>query len=134
MKITPPAPFQETLERLREETLHSLSRTRKEGRGVKQDSPQDTGERSESSFSKEFLFQRSTEQRLLLRQIEAALQRIQAGTFGKCLSCGEQINFKRLEAMPSAEYCRDCQEVFEHETPQERAECGTLLNPHPHKR
>jgi DnaK suppressor protein len=129
-----PASFQEILERMREETLHSLSRTRKEGRGIKQDTPQDTGERSESSFSKEFLFQRSTEQRALLRQIEAALQRIQEGTFGECLSCGVKINVKRLEAMPWAEYCRDCQEVFEREAPREPAAPGDLLRPHEHKR
>jgi DnaK suppressor protein len=115
-----PPSFQEILERMREETLYSLSRTRKEGRGIKQDTPQDTGERSESSFSKEFLFQRSTEQRLLLRQIEEALQRIREGTFGECLSCGEEINVKRLEAMPWAEYCRDCQEVFERTIPEGR--------------
>jgi DnaK suppressor protein len=129
-----PASFQKILERMREETLHSLSRTRKEGRGIKQDTPQDTGERSESSFSKEFLFQRSTEQRLLLREIEAALQRIREGTFGECLSCGEEINVKRLEAMPWAEYCRDCQEVFERETPEDPAAPDDLLRPRVHKR
>jgi DnaK suppressor protein len=44
-----------------------------------------------------------------------ALERIREGTFGECTSCGEQISVRRLEAMPFAAYCRDCQESLERE-------------------
>lgn len=45
-----------------------------------------------------------------LRLIEAALDRIQAGDYGICLSCEEPIAAKRLQALPWAKYCVECQE------------------------
>lgn len=44
-----------------------------------------------------------------LGEIEAALARIEAGTFGSCTACGTAIPPERLEAMPSAELCITCQ-------------------------
>jgi RNA polymerase-binding protein DksA len=46
------------------------------------------------------------EQRLV--QIEAALQRIEDGSFGLCSSCGKRVNPERLEALPWATDCIDC--------------------------
>lgn len=45
-----------------------------------------------------------------LRLIEEALDRIQSGDYGICLSCEEQIPAKRLAALPWARYCVTCQE------------------------
>jgi len=44
----------------------------------------------------------------LLVAIDAALARIEAGTYGKCVNCGAQIPEERLEAMPWATLCIDC--------------------------
>jgi DnaK suppressor protein len=44
-----------------------------------------------------------------LAQVEAALARIDAGTFGTCTSCGRSITEERLEAIPWAALCIDCQ-------------------------
>jgi DnaK suppressor protein len=44
----------------------------------------------------------------LLVAIDAALTRIEAGTYGKCVNCGAQIPEERLEAMPWATLCIDC--------------------------
>jgi DnaK suppressor protein len=41
--------------------------------------------------------------------LEAAIQRIHAGTYGKCVDCGAEIELERLQANPSAERCFDCQ-------------------------
>ena len=49
----------------------------------------------------------------LLRQVEAARDRIRDGTFGICLRCGEEIPLKRLEAIPWAAFCISCQEMAE---------------------
>lgn len=46
------------------------------------------------------------EQQLL--KIEGALQRIDAGEFGICLECGEEINIHRLEADPTYARCIRC--------------------------
>lgn len=43
-----------------------------------------------------------------LVDIDAALARIEAGTYGRCVSCGEQIPLPRLEAIPAATVCVAC--------------------------
>jgi RNA polymerase-binding protein DksA len=48
-----------------------------------------------------------------LRMIDAALQRISAGTYGICVDCGREIPLKRLEAEPTAERDVECQELYE---------------------
>jgi DnaK suppressor protein len=44
----------------------------------------------------------------LLAQVEAALRRLDAGTYGICENCGRQINPERLEALPYTAYCIEC--------------------------
>jgi RNA polymerase-binding protein DksA len=44
-----------------------------------------------------------------LAEIKAALERIEKGTYGQCENCNEEINEKRLEAMPEAKFCLKCQ-------------------------
>ena len=43
-----------------------------------------------------------------LEQIEAALARIEAGSYGRCEKCGEEIPAVRLEAIPYATFCVHC--------------------------
>jgi RNA polymerase-binding transcription factor len=43
----------------------------------------------------------------LLGQVDAALRRIEAGTYGKCDACGREIDEARLEAVPYATLCID---------------------------
>ncbi len=54
--------------------------------------------------------------RTLLEQVEAALQRLDDGTYGFCQRCGKPIEARRLEALPYAEYDLECQEIVERET------------------
>lgn len=51
----------------------------------------------------------------LLAQVDAALERIEAGTYGTCERCGKPINPDRLDALPYASYCITCQAEVEHE-------------------
>ena len=46
-----------------------------------------------------------------LADIDAALQRLDAGTYGSCSDCGEDISLARLEARPAATLCVDCADV-----------------------
>ncbi len=50
----------------------------------------------------------------VLEQIEAALKRIEDGTYGICQNCGQSIAPERLEARPWAALCIDCQRRLEH--------------------
>lgn len=43
-----------------------------------------------------------------IRGINAALARIQAGTYGKCVKCGEEISADRLDIIPQTPFCKDC--------------------------
>jgi DnaK suppressor protein len=47
--------------------------------------------------------------RILIEQVDAALARIEAGTWGICTICGKPISAARLEALPAAAHCIDCQ-------------------------
>lgn len=49
----------------------------------------------------------------VLREIEAALARIEAGTYGSCERCGKPIGEERLEAMPYATFCIECKRLEE---------------------
>jgi len=48
-----------------------------------------------------------------LRSLNHALNRIEAGEYGDCVMCGKEIAVARLEAIPWARYCVDCQELHE---------------------
>ncbi|MGW8252061.1 MAG: TraR/DksA family transcriptional regulator [Anaerolineales bacterium] len=48
-----------------------------------------------------------------LREIETALQKLDEGTYGRCARCGKPIAPERLEALPYAELCIECQELLE---------------------
>ena len=52
-------------------------------------------------------------ERALLTEVEAALKRIEDGTYGKCIVCGDAIPEKRLEAIPWATRCVKDQEALE---------------------
>ncbi len=48
-----------------------------------------------------------------LRNVRAALRRIQEGSFGTCQECDQDIHAKRLTAVPWAAYCIRCQEILD---------------------
>lgn len=44
----------------------------------------------------------------LLEDVDAALEKIQAGTYGTCEDCGEEISSARMEFRPTSRYCVAC--------------------------
>ncbi len=105
--------FQEKLESQRREAREFLRRAEQEQKELDADRPPELGDFCVESATREYLFERSSQQRRLLNRIERALQRILAGNFGECISCGEEIPHKRLIAMPWTEYCLRCQDERE---------------------
>lgn len=45
---------------------------------------------------------------VLLKRVEAAIERVREGTYGQCTRCGKSIPWDRLQALPWAEKCVDC--------------------------
>jgi DnaK suppressor protein len=54
-------------------------------------------------------YQTVASNRLVVEQITAALNRLDAGTYGRCTRCGGQIAPARLEVLPHAAACIECQ-------------------------
>jgi DnaK suppressor protein len=105
--------FKKRLEERQVSLRKTVSRTEEDGRIADQDTAQDIADRAASSYTKEFLFSQSNNDRQLLAMVETALQRIREGAFGECVNCGNEINAKRLEAVPWTRYCIECQEKLE---------------------
>jgi DnaK suppressor protein len=105
--------FRKRLEERQQMLRKAVSRTEEDGRVADQDTAQDIADRAASSYTKEFLFSQSNNDRQLLQMVETALLRIREGAFGECANCGNEINAKRLEAVPWTRYCIECQEKLE---------------------
>jgi RNA polymerase-binding transcription factor DksA len=54
----------------------------------------------------------------VLSDIDAALNRLQRGTYGKCQQCAAPIPFERLEALPMTRLCMPCQYAIETSRPE----------------
>lgn len=70
----------------------------------------DSSEQAQTIQNDEVVDQLDDLERAELIKIDAALGRIESGTFGACTSCGESISQKRLKALPFATICMDCKE------------------------
>ena len=105
--------FKKRLEDRQRELRQNVSRNEQDGRAADMDTAQDIADRASSSYTKEFLFHQSSNERQTLQMVEGALNRIREGTFGECINCGNEINPKRLEAVPWTRYCIECQEKLE---------------------
>jgi RNA polymerase-binding transcription factor DksA len=51
----------------------------------------------------------------ILQLVNAALERMDQGTYGLCLRCGKAIGAARLDAFPYVAYCIECQSLLERE-------------------
>lgn len=107
--------LRQKLESQRHETRRFLRDVEQETQALDADSVQDSADRSVISLSKEFLFERSSRRRTDLRLIETALKRIAEGSFGICVGCGDDIQSRRLEALPWTQFCLRCQGELEEE-------------------
>jgi DnaK suppressor protein len=105
--------YKKKLQAKREELLENIARTEEEGRAADEDTTVDLADKAANSYTKEFLFGQTNTDRNLLNLIDQALKRIKDGTYGLCANCEEEIGQKRLDAVPWAAYCINCQEKQE---------------------
>jgi DnaK suppressor protein len=103
------ARFREILTKKRDELRRSMN---KEESQDAHDFGRDEGDRANFSQSKEMAFRQKAQDRGLLVQVEAALGRIESGTFGECMNCEQEISLNRLNAVPWSRYCITCQELI----------------------
>jgi DnaK suppressor protein len=106
--------YKKKLQAKREELVRNIARVEAEGRAADEDTTVDLADKAANSYTKEFLFGQTNAERAFLHLVEEALKRIGTGKFGECANCEDEINQKRLDAVPWAKYCIDCQEKQEH--------------------
>jgi DnaK suppressor protein len=105
--------YKKKLTARREELLRGIARTQQEGREADEDPTVDLADKAANSYTKEFLFGQTHNDRTLLQLVDDALERIRDNAFGECISCHQELQQKRLEAVPWTRYCIACQEKME---------------------
>jgi DnaK suppressor protein len=107
-------PFEKYRKRLlvrQEELILDISRNRQVTDETVDEQAQDMVDRATSAYTREFAFSLSEADRKALLLIEQALLRIDQGTYGVCVHCQGVVQEKRLEAVPWARHCLECQEM-----------------------
>ncbi len=66
-----------------------------------------------SSLEREMTFAMGSREREEFFMINDAMKKIANGVYGKCESCGQNINIKRLKIVPFSEYCMECKSNME---------------------
>jgi DnaK suppressor protein len=105
--------FQQRLKQAQKDLMHAASRSDHDGRSADGQSVQDIGDQAARFYTMELTFLISDALRKRLQLVNEALERLREGAFGACVTCGEELNPKRLEAVPWACYCIHCQERAE---------------------
>ena len=115
---TPARPSKDPLEKHRqqlltrqEELLLDISRNRQVTDETVDEQAQDMVDRATSAYTREFAFSLSESDRRTLLLIDQALLRLDQGTYGTCVHCQGHVQEKRLEAVPWARHCLECQEL-----------------------
>jgi DnaK suppressor protein len=105
--------YRRLLEQKKTSLSSDLAKTRNAEEETTEESTQDIADKAVSSYTREFLYSLSDADRNTLLQIDQSLERIEVGAYGQCRNCGAPISEKRLNAVPWAQLCVDCQELSE---------------------
>jgi YteA family regulatory protein len=100
---------QAAIENLQEETSGTLS----DDAGEQSAYDNHLADTATETYDRELDYTLEENSEHVLAGIEAALKRIEEGTYGTCSNCGKQIPEDRLEALPWATLCIDCQRHLE---------------------
>lgn len=104
--------YKKKLEAKREELMRMMAQNEQEAMAA-DDATQDIADKAANSYTKEFLFSQSNNERFILNLVDEALKRVKNGGFGLCVQCNEEIQQKRIEAVPWTRHCISCQEKQE---------------------
>lgn len=110
--------FRKILEEMKEETLETIERLRqtayetnyREASGDHAGYTSHMADQGTDAMEREKAFLFLSREEKFLRQIEDALQRIKLGEYGICRVCGEEIDERRLEAVPTTRICVECKQ------------------------
>ena len=122
--------LQKFRQRLTEEyqnLIRSINRNRLAEEEIRLENTEDEGDLAAISHNKELLYNLHETDFQRLKSIQEALKRMDRGEYGECIRCGEDINEKRLMAVPWATQCIQCQEEAEKENAPSRPVLAGML-------
>ena len=105
--------FRDKLVHKKQEILEAYNKNKTYGKEADKEGAQDIADKAANSYTKEFLFSLSNAERDLLNLVDEALGRIDGRRYGVCVVCDDEMDKKRLEAIPWAKHCLSCQEKQE---------------------
>ena len=105
--------FREKLIVKKQEILEAYNKNKTYGKEADEEGSQDIADKASNSYTKEFLFSLSNNERDMLQLVDEAIVRIDDRRFGMCVVCEDELDRKRLEAVPWAKRCISCQEKQE---------------------
>ena len=110
------------LEARRRELMNEVQGKIRDARadGTKEREVLDPGESSEVDIQEDIEFALIQMKAETLNKIDAALRRLEEGSYGNCFECGDEISEARLRALPFAVRCKDCEEARETAEQRER--------------
>jgi DnaK suppressor protein len=107
------AEIRKHLLQMRAEDLAESERAYAASQSLGKDGVPDIGDMSSNSYHQEVLMNLSETQRSRVRDIDAALERMDKGVYGLCMRCEEEISARRMEVRPFSRYCVDCKAEVE---------------------
>lgn len=120
MTVTDTAPFRRILLEERDRVLRAIENLHNETPGsLEEATGEETsfdnhlGDAATVTYDREMDYTLEENSEAVLAAIDAALRRIEDGTYGTCQRCGKPIAPERLEALPYAELCIDCKRLVE---------------------
>ncbi len=105
--------FREKLLLKKQEILEAYTKNKTYGKQADEEGSQDIADKASNSYTKEFLFSLSNNERDMLQLVDEALVRIDDRRYGVCEVCEDELDKRRLEAVPWAKRCVACQEKQE---------------------
>jgi DnaK suppressor protein len=105
--------FRDKLVGRRESLMGQVQEAERYSRERDSEATQDPADMAANAYTKELMVSMTDNDRQLLKLIDEAVERMEAGTYSKCVRCGTVLPEKRLEAVPWARYCISCQDLQE---------------------
>jgi len=107
--------FKDLLVDERKNLIKNAAKTLNEEAALDVNELPDEIDQASAEYSQSFIFRLRDREKYYLSKIDKALQKIDAGEFGICEACGDEISAKRLEARPVTTLCIRCKEEQEME-------------------
>ena len=108
--------YKKLLLKLREDVTGEISNIAKDNLKSQKESSGDLSgysfhmaDMASDSYDRELSLNIASEEQQVVYEIDEALKRIEDGKFGKCIECEKKVPLKRLNVIPYAKYCIQCQ-------------------------